>query len=117
MAADGLQSDSNTALAVFETSAKVEPVNRSDTIRSCIIGLSVLMSVSLFTGCGSTRLNLGPPGTIGMQRERAVIHDPFPSTDLGPPIVGGRPREFDLPLSQTKGLQVNPHANRLFNGF
>lgn len=67
------------------------------------------------TGC-NYGLNLGPPGTIGMQRERAVIHDPFPSPDLGPEIVGGRPREFDLPLSQAKGLQVNPFARRSNRG-
>jgi len=85
-------------------------------IQMYFTGLAVVALTTAVAGCGSTRLNLGPPGTIGMQRERAVIHDPFPSTDLGPAIVGGRPREFDLPLSTTKGLQVNPHANRSFNG-
>ncbi len=85
-------------------------------IESSATGLAIAAFLSLTVGCGSTQLNLGPPGTIGMQRERAVIHDPFPSNDLGPPIVGGRPREFDLPLAPTKGLQVNPHANRSYNG-
>lgn len=72
----------------------------------------VFILAATFAGNAGCRygLNLGPPGTIGMQRERAVIHDPFPSPDLGPEIVGGRPREFDRPLSQAKGLQVNPFA-------
>jgi len=69
------------------------------------------MPFLLFSGCSAT-FNPGPPGTIGMQRERAVIHDPFPSNDLGPEIFGGRPREFDLPLSEAKTLQVNPHSRR-----
>jgi hypothetical protein len=78
-------------------------------IHSYFTGLAVITVAGLLVGCGSTQLNLGPPGTIGMQRERAVIHDPYPSTDLGPPIVGGRPAGFDLPLPPTKNLQVNPH--------
>ena len=79
-------------------------------LRSLFSGLAIFALTFQFGGCGSTRLDLGPPGTIGMQRERAVIHDPFPSNDLGPPIVGGRPAGFDLPLAPTKNLQVNPHA-------
>ena len=70
----------------------------------------------LLSGCSTARLDLGPPGTIGMQREKAVIHDPYPSTDLGPPIVGGRPAGFDLPLAPTKSLQVNPHARQSARG-
>ncbi len=73
------------------------------------------MPFLLCCGC-SASFNPGAPGTIGMQRERAVIHDPFPSNDLGPKIVGGRPREFDLPLSEPKTLQVNPHSRRRRRG-
>lgn len=56
------------------------------------------------SGC-YLRPNFGPPGTIGMQRSRAVLHDPFPSTELGPPIVGGRPRGFDNPQASAENLQ------------
>lgn len=62
------------------------------------------------TGC-QTRLNLGPPGTIGMQRDRAVLHDPFPRDDLGPAIVGGRPRGFDIPRAETVDYQDNPFSH------
>ncbi len=78
--------------------------------------IALLAATFLCAGGCNYGLNLGPPGTIGMQREQAVIHDPFPSTDLGPEIVGGRPREFDLPLSQTKSLQVNPYARKRTRG-
>lgn len=84
-------------------------MDRYSKIHSYFSGLTIVALSGFFVGCGSTQLNLGPPGTIGMQRERAVIHDPYPSTDLGPPIVGGRPAGFDLPLPPTKSLQVNPH--------
>lgn len=75
-----------------------------------LIGLCVIVTLGLASGCSTLALDLSPPGTIGMQREKAVIHDPYPSTELGPPIVGGRPSGYDLPLPQTKSLQVNPHA-------
>lgn len=66
--------------------------------------------ISINTGCTALDLNVGPPGSIGMQRERAVIHDPYPNPVLGPPIVGGRPVGYDLPLSEAKSLQVNPFS-------
>ena len=58
----------------------------------------------IMSGC-YLRPNFGPPGTIGMQRSRAVLHDPFPSNELGPPILGGRPLGFDLPQPETQNLQ------------
>lgn len=58
------------------------------------------------------RPNFGPQGTIGMQRNRAILHDPFPSNDIGPPIVSGRPRGFDLPRSEPHNNQATPYARR-----
>ena len=62
------------------------------------------------TGC-HLRPNFGPPGTIGMQRDRAVLHDPFPINDLGPAIVGGRPRGFDLPRAEAVDRQDHPFSH------
>lgn len=69
----------------------------------------VAAAISAMTGCYLPILN-GPPGTIGMQRSRAVLFDPFPSDTLGPPIMGGRPRGFDLPLADVTNAQSNPNA-------
>lgn len=75
-------------------------------------GMRILLAGLLFSativscagGC-YLRPNFGPPGTIGMQRSRAVVHDPFPSDDLGPRIVGGRPKGFDRPQAEAENLQ------------
>jgi len=80
-----------------------------ESVLLCLLGFWVTM-ISASAGCSTLNLNVGPPGTIGMQRERAVIHDPYPNPTLGPPIVGGRPAGYDLPLAEAKSLQVNPFS-------
>ena len=40
------------------------------------------------------------PGPAGYQRYNATIHDPYPLPDVGPEIVGGRPREYATPVSE-----------------
>ena len=83
---------------------------RSQTLNLCVILTCALFAVPLFSGC-YLRPDLGPPGTIGAQRSRFVLNDPYPSNYLGPPIVGGRPRGFDLPLSEAQNHQVSPASN------
>lgn len=56
--------------------------------------------------------NFGPPGTMDAQRARAVLHDPFPNNDLGPPIVSGRPLGLDRPLAEPKANQYHPRVRR-----
>lgn len=76
-------------------------------------GLAVVLSGILLlatTGC-HLRPNLGSPGTIGMQRDRAVLHDPYPRNDLGPAIVSGRPLGFDVPRAETVDYQDNPFSH------
>jgi hypothetical protein len=69
-------------------------------LSALFFGLTVLLDC----GC-HLRPNFGPPGTIGMQRSRAWLHDPYPSDELGPVIVGGRPLGFDRPQAETRNLQ------------
>ena len=40
------------------------------------------------------------PGNIQTQRLRAIVHDPYPDQDLGPVVMGGRPRDFAEPLPE-----------------
>jgi hypothetical protein len=39
----------------------------------------------------------GGQGTIERQKARAVVHDPYPLNDIGPEVMGGRPRGFINP--------------------
>ncbi len=73
-------------------------------------------TLALVGGC-NLRPDAGPPGTVYHQRNRAVIHDPFPGRFIGPEIEGARPLDYDRPLSQPTGNQTNPYANRGAFGF
>ncbi len=41
-------------------------------------------------------------GTVERQKSRAVVHDPYPLNDIGPPVLGGRPREYFDPQAEVK---------------
>ena len=73
--------------------------------------VAIALLLFLWIPCGCSRLNngpyFGPQGTIGMQRNRNVLHDPFPSNDLGPPIVSGRPLGFEQPWAENRSIQSN----------
>lgn len=39
-------------------------------------------------------------GSIERQKARAVVTDPYPLNDIGPEVVGARPREFAYPMPE-----------------
>lgn len=47
-----------------------------------------------------------PRGTMQQQQHRAVLRDPFYDQDVGPEVVGGRPRGLDKPLAEPARVQV-----------
>lgn len=60
----------------------------------------VLLAVAGGIGCSpSVRMpRLYNPGPAGPQRYSAQTYaDPYPLPDAGPEVVGGRPREFQVP--------------------
>ncbi|MCR4412087.1 MAG: membrane or secreted protein [Thermoguttaceae bacterium] len=52
----------------------------------------------IVTGCASLR---GPnwlhPGPAAYQQKQAERFDPYPDPDIGPEVVGSRPREYQKP--------------------
>jgi hypothetical protein len=85
-----------------------------------IFAATTLVFLVTSVGCHVNR-ELGPPGDMNTQRSRALLHDPFPSNELGPAIHGSRPRGFDQPRSESQKIQSNPNARRggqpSFGGF
>lgn len=58
-------------------------------------------------GCSSAIRypKLHGPGPAKYQRDNAEAFDPYPLPDLGPPIDGGRPREFGIPRNEVERAQ------------
>jgi len=66
----------------------------------CVIGLL------LAAGCKTTaRPNWFRPGTAQQQQARATRFDPYPETNIGPPMTGVRPREFDRSIPEVDRAQ------------
>jgi hypothetical protein len=70
--------------------------------RRWIVALSV--ACAALGGCAG---NIFDPGNIYQQRLQATIHDPYSDQDLGPEVVGGRPRDYQQQLPE-------PVRNRLY---
>lgn len=86
-----------------DTSAKVS--------RGMCLGLLMALLGWTQTGC-YLKPNWGAPGTIGEQRSRAVLFDPYPNNDLGPPVVSGRPLGFERPMPEAEQNQYYPQSSR-----
>jgi hypothetical protein len=76
-------------------------------IVACSLAFALL---SFLGGCKGTELgskrwggSAYGQGSVDRQKARAVYFDPYPLNDIGPEVVGGRPRGFQSPL---------PEANR-----
>jgi hypothetical protein len=46
------------------------------------------------------------PGWAQHQRAEAVEHDPYPLNDVGPEVVGGRPREYLQPVNEVERARM-----------
>ena len=58
----------------------------------------IALSAVLPTCCGCLAMpNLAHPGTEDHQQARAQVFEPYPENELGPPVVGARPREYQDP--------------------
>jgi hypothetical protein len=81
--------------------------------------LAVLVTFAGLAGCRAGTSVLGPPGTMYDQRSRAVLSDPFPNNQLGPAVLGGRPRGFETPLAEPVNVQASPFSelNKTNRGF
>jgi hypothetical protein len=70
------------------------------------LAVILIVCAGLF-GCRSNQSLLRPPGTIQKQRFNATVFDPYTDNEIGPEVVGGRPKDYQRPLSE-------PDRSRLF---
>jgi hypothetical protein len=91
------------------------------TKSSVRFGLAALV-IATAGGCAPEverlRQSIAHPGPVAYQRDQAIQHDPYPLDDVGPEVVGARPREYLRPLNEVErarlaapvpaGIQVPP---------
>ncbi|MBC8352218.1 MAG: membrane or secreted protein [Planctomycetes bacterium] len=75
----------------------------TNCIKLAIAGCFVVISA----GCNTPRPLLAPPGPVRYQQNNASYHDPYADADLGPEVVGARPRDFQKPNAE-------PVRNRVY---
>jgi hypothetical protein len=73
--------------------------------------LSVACLIGMLTGCApeasKLRQSIAHPGPAVHQRAQAIEHDPYLLDDVGPEVVGARPREYQRPLNEVVRAEMN----------
>ena len=55
-----------------------------------------------------------PPGSVAKQRNNAVVYDPYTDNEIGPEVVGGRPKDYQKPLSETERSRLMQRNKSLY---
>ncbi len=77
----------------------------------------VAFAVMSIAACSPTirRPQLLHPGPANIQRYNASQFDPYPQTDMGPEIVGGRPPDFLVPVPEVDRANQYRRGERPIN--
>src|SRR6476660_8103095 len=71
----------------------------------------VALVVTSLSGCpqemASLRQSFAHPGSAAYQRAQAQQHDPYVLNDVGPEVVGGRPRDYLIPINEVERARIN----------
>jgi hypothetical protein len=75
-------------------------------IRCTITLLALAMCVGCAPEVERLRQSIAHPGPVAYQRGQAIQHDPYPLDDVGPEVVGARPREYQRPLNEVERARL-----------
>lgn len=64
-----------------------------------MVALAIVCAL-IGSGCSSVGPYMSNNVSMNYQRQQIERFDPLPDQDIAPPVVGGRPREFDQPPPQ-----------------
>jgi hypothetical protein len=86
---------------------------------SCKLTILVLglmgLGLTCLGGCRSDGSFLfAPPGSVAKQRTNAIVHDPYADNEIGPEVVGGRPKDYQNPLSETDRSRLMQRNKAVF---
>jgi hypothetical protein len=69
-------------------------------VRSIVLLVMSLVSLGMGGCVGTGTRDIFHPGDEKTQVARSQYFDPYPEPDLGPPIVGGRPPDYESPRDE-----------------
>lgn len=86
--------------------------HRSSRLRSAAACVATLTAWAAI-GCGPhlRTPRWFDPGNAASQRYEAIYHDPYPLNDVGPEIVGGRPRGYQAPVPEVARGRLQSEAD------
>jgi hypothetical protein len=74
---------------------------REESVVAKFIYRSIAVVILMQTaGCGNAINWWGPQGTMRQQQLDASVYDPYAEPDVGPEVVGSRPRDFQKPFAE-----------------
>jgi hypothetical protein len=77
--------------------------NRRTTVTVALLATSL---VGCAPEAAALRQSFAHPGPAAYQRAQAIQHDPYVLNDVGPEVVGGRPREYQIPLNEVERARL-----------
>jgi hypothetical protein len=82
-----------------------------------LVTIGLAASLLALPACSPTirKPRLESPGTAPIQRYNATQFDPYPQTDMGPEIVGGRPPDFAIPVPEVERANQYSRGERAIN--
>jgi hypothetical protein len=77
----------------------------------CPWKLAAALVLAAVAGCAPEAQRLANtiphPGPAAYQRAQAIHHDPYLLDDVGPEVVGARPREYQRPLNEVDRARLD----------
>ena len=75
-----------------------------------LMSVALVFSIFCLAGCRGGHGFWGPPGPLKEQQANAIVHDPFPQSDIGPSDNSARPLGYQQPLPEPVRNRLVPDA-------
>jgi hypothetical protein len=82
----------------------------ADYRTASLVALLLTSAIGCAPEMAGLRQSFAHPGPAAYQRAQAIQHDPYVLNDVGPEVVGGRPREYMIPVNEVDRARLA--ANR-----
>jgi len=104
--------------------SRMKPQRGQQVSKSQLAGFLFFSLMVVALGCKGSQLGTRRwggsdygQGSEDRQKARAVYFDPYPLNDIGPEVVGGRPRGFMNPLPEANRNELKDPISNPWQGY